>query len=328
MNIKEIEKPYCVKTVYVHLTRACNLRCSYCYFAAGEAMKLELSPNEFSLLFKEILSLAAKKVVFTGGEPLLRTDLFDIALAFREADPSRQIRLCIVSNGILIDARRAYRIAQVFDEVRISVDGPLEVNDKLRGKGVFQGAMKAIHYLRSAGAHSSVSITVTAVNLPYLSDFLSFLFQEKLVTEFHLAPFRPVGRGAEHSDFVCSWREAQLAVADFWRSHFGAPSRLGEADAYKLVGCGNCGIGSYINIHPDGSVYPCHVLSVPEFFLGNVRQTKLLDIVWESSTLKRLRDLDFKHLTRSSERLKQLLNNAICLGEVYRDAPEEFEKFK
>lgn len=291
-------------------------------------MELELSPSEIRPLFEQILLLAPQKVVFTGGEPLLRMDLFDIALAFRELDPNKQIRLCLVSNGTLIDARTGYQIAQVFDEVRISVDGPIEVNDKTRGKGAFQGAMKAVQYLRSSDAHLCVSITVTAVNLPYLSQFLSFLLENKLVTEFHLASFRPVGRGAEHPDFLCSWRDAQFAVADFWRARFGAPSRLGGAHAYKLVGCGNCGIGAYINIYPDGSVYPCHVLSVPEFFLGNGRETTLLDIVRESSTLKRLRNLDFRHLTRSGECLKLLLNNAVCLGEVYRDAPEEFEEFK
>jgi len=115
-----------------------------------------------------------------------------------------------------------------------------------------------------------------------------------------------------------------LVVADFWRRHFGTPSRFTEApNNINLASCGNCGVGSYLNIFPDGSVYPCHVLSVPKFLLGNVRQTKLSAIVKDSATLKHLRTLDFSQLKGGSERLKQLLSNAVCHGEVYRDAPEE-----
>ncbi len=286
-------------------------------------MENELPLDELSALFKEIVPLTPRKVVLTGGEPLLRSDLFDIAHSFREVDPDKRVRLCLISNGVLIDKEKACLIAQVFDEVRISIDGPIEVNDRLRGNGAFDAAMKAIHCLKGAGAYPSVSITVTTENVPHLSAFLSFLLKG-VTTEFHLTPFRPVGRGAWRPDLDCPRQEARLAVVDFWQRHFGAPSRLTESVNTNLASCGNCGVGSYINILPDGSVYPCHVLSVPEFRLGNVRYTKLSAIVQESTLLKHLRSIDFTQLKEGSDRLKQLLSDAICLGEVYRDAPEEF----
>ena len=222
----------------------------------------------------------------------------------------------------------AYRIAQVVDEVRISIDGPREVTDRLRGCGAFDAALNAIHNLKGAGLYPSVSITVTTENVPHLSAFLSFLLEGDVTTEFRLTPFRPVGRGAHHPDLASSKQETQQAVVDFWQRHFGTPSRFTEStDTSNLASGGTCGVGNYINILPDGSVYPCHVLSVPKFLLGNVRHTTLSAIVHESTLLKHLHSLDFSQLKIGSDRLMHLLHSASCLGEVYRDAPEELLSF-
>jgi MoaA/NifB/PqqE/SkfB family radical SAM enzyme len=312
-----------VKTVYLHLTKRCNLNCVYCYFDAGEPMESELSLSELAPLFNDIVLLKSQKLVFTGGEPLLRSDIFDIAQLFRRIDTGKQTRLCLMSNGVLIDEPTALNIAQCFDEVRISVDGPEKVNDKLRGKGSFPKAMKAIHTLNSIGIYPGVSITVMRPNAGYLPAFLSFLYREKSVTEFHISPFRPFGRGNERAELVYPWRETQTLVAQFWQKHFGIPSQLKDTDRHTLKSCGNCGVGNYMNIHPDGAVYPCHVLSVHDFLLGNIRRISLVDIYRDSTSLRKLRELDFTKLAGASHHVKLLLENATCLGEVYRDAEEE-----
>jgi len=312
-----------VKTIYLHLTKQCNLSCICCYFDAGEPLPSELSLTEFGTLFKDIVLLKPQKLVFTGGEPLLRSDIFYIAHLFRRIDNERRTRLCLMSNGTLIDEPSALNIAQHFDEVRISVDGPEAVNDQVRGEGSFRRAMKAIHALNGVGMYPGVSITVMRPNADYLPSFLPFLLKEKSVTEFHLSPFRPVGRGAKHAELEYPRRGAQLLFAQFCEQYFGIPSRLREANDYALMSCGNCGIGSYININPDGDVYPCHVLSVHEFLMGNVRQSSLVDIYRGSVLLRQLRELDFAELAEASTRVKGLLGNAMCLGEVYREARQE-----
>ena len=124
MQKQKGKKQLRIKTIYLHLTHACNLCCTYCYFNAGKALKNELSLAELRLLLKEIVSLSPQKVVITGGEPLLRSDLYDIARAFRGIDSDKLIRLCLISNGLLIDTYQASLIAQTFDDVRISIDGP------------------------------------------------------------------------------------------------------------------------------------------------------------------------------------------------------------
>lgn len=313
-----------INNIYVHLTHACNRYCKYCYFDAKDALDNELSTRELCTLCEEIASIAPQKVVATGGEPLLREDLFEIATYFRKIDPEKQTLLCLISNGTLIDEKKAVHIAQVFDEVRISIDGPKEINDKLRGNGSFDVALKAIYNLKCAGIFPSINITVTSVNVPYLSTWLSFLLKEGIATQFHLAHFRPIGRGAAQPDFACSSIDTRMAIADFWQRQFGIVSSPDSLKKGTLANCGSCGAGKYVNILPDGSVYPCHVLSTPTFLLGNIRQKKLTTIIEQSTLLKKLRDIDFKHFKSASDRLKQVINNTACLGEVYRDAPEDF----
>jgi len=126
------------RTVYLHLTKRCNLDCQYCYFDAGQAMADGLSLKEFTRLFGDIVQLGLEKLVFTGGEPLLREDIFDIVSIFRQIDAARRTHLCLMSNGLLIDDEVAHGIARHLNEVRLSVDGPEAVIDRLRGRGSFQ----------------------------------------------------------------------------------------------------------------------------------------------------------------------------------------------
>ncbi len=59
-------------TIYFHVTKACNLRCAYCYFSAGDPMDKELSTEDALLVLKSASLLKPRRVVFTGGEPLER----------------------------------------------------------------------------------------------------------------------------------------------------------------------------------------------------------------------------------------------------------------
>jgi len=327
MVMRTLQQPDSMKskTVYLHLTKKCNLNCTYCYFNAGEAMESELSLDVLESLFRDVVLLRPQKLTFTGGEPLLRSDLFDIAQLFRSIDVDKQTNLCLISNGTLVTRENAIRIARAFDEIRISIDGPEDINDRLRGKGSYHKAMTAIQQLLEAGIHPSVSITVTVDNSSCLPSFLSFLLEEIFITDFHLTPFRPVGRGAQHPELAYPWNEARSLILQFWQKHFGTPSLLKKADDYTLRNCGTCGVGTYLNIHPNGDVYPCHVLSVTEFLLGNVKRSSLLDIYQNSPLFKRLRNLDFTTLFQTSEHLRLLLANAVCLGEVYRDNRQEID---
>ncbi len=314
-----------IKNIYIHITKLCNLNCKYCYFDAGKAMKKELHFSELLSLFKEIVLIEPKKVIFTGGEPLLRKDIFNLINNFRKMLNGKKVNLCLMSNGLLISNKIALKIVELFDEVRISIDGPPEVNDILRGAGSFNNALIAINNLKNAGTSPVVSITMTSLNLPMLKDFLSFLLDELFITRFHFSIIKPYGRNLDQPELQCSWEKAQQIISDFWQNRLIQSSSPENIRGPALISCSNCGIGNHINILPDGTVYPCHVLSEPRFFLGNIRKHKLSDIVSKSKTLNNLKSLDFAKLVKIDSNLKKSLQNTTCLGEVYQNNPEFFK---
>ena len=323
---KEIDKnKKSIKNIYIHVTKLCNLHCKYCYFNAGKAMKNELHSSELLSLFKEIVFIEPKKVIFTGGEPLLRKDIFCLVNNFHKMIDGKRINLCLISNGLLIDDKTALKIAELFDEVRISIDGPPEVNDILRGNGSFKNALNAINNLKNAGISPVASVTITSLNLPLMKDFLSFLLDELFITNIHLSILKPSGRNLDHPELKCSWEKVEQIISEFWQNRFIKSSLTENRKRPTLASCSSCGLGEYINILPDGAVYPCHVLSEPRFFLGNIREQKLSDIIYKSKTLVNLKNIDFKKLIKIDKNLKKLLQNATCMGEVYRDNPDFFK---
>jgi MoaA/NifB/PqqE/SkfB family radical SAM enzyme len=145
----------------------CNCRCVMC-----DIWKLtdvqEISAAELERHMADIERLRVEWVVFTGGEPLMHSDLFRLATLLR----ARGIRTTILSTGLLLE-RHAARIVESTDEVIVSLDGPAEVHDAIRRvPGAFERlaeGVRAIHRL-SPGYPIGARSTVQAGNAPHLRD--------------------------------------------------------------------------------------------------------------------------------------------------------------
>ena len=109
-----------------------------------------------------------QKVVFTGGEPLLRMDIMDQIRGLRDADPGHHVLRCLNTNGHLMTPELARNLVGLVDEVRVSVDALPERNDSLRGRGSFEAAMKALDDLHAVGFEPKALVTVTLISLPDL----------------------------------------------------------------------------------------------------------------------------------------------------------------
>jgi MoaA/NifB/PqqE/SkfB family radical SAM enzyme len=294
----------------VHVTRACNLRCAYCYLSAGTAHPDELSAAEYAAVWDQLVALRPRKVVFTGGEPLLRPDLVQLLVALRAADPQHHVRRCLNTNGHLVTSELAERLVGLADEVRVSVDALADRNDAQRGPGSFGAAMAALECLHGFGFEPKALVTVTEHSLPDLEDLLCLL-HERRIDQVKLNGLRPIGRGRRMSSGV-DRAEVDAAVRRAWSRCY--PDRPPPPMGEPTTGAG-CGVGRFLNIMPNGDVFPCHALTSREFRCGNVRRTSIHSICRRGGPLDRLASLDPSELRRQAPALAAAGWRG-CLGDL------------
>jgi len=311
----ELPETVALKNVFLHVTKACNLRCAYCYFSASQPLPDEMTTEEFTRLWPEMVALRPQKVVFTGGEPLLRADILELLGGLRAADAEHHVLRCLNTNGHLVTPELARALVGLADEVRVSLDALPERNDALRGEGNFEKAMRALECYYAVGFEPKVLVTITAMSLPDLEELLCLLIEKK-ITRINLNGFRPIGRGAGHWEWRARPEEIRQAVRRAWERCY--PDQPAPPEPPQPEAQSHCGVGSFLNIMPNGDVFPCHVLTEREFRCGNVREQSLLEICRSHRLLGQLQGLDFQALAREDERVAGLIQPGTCLGNIYR----------
>jgi 12,18-didecarboxysiroheme deacetylase len=157
-----------------NVTRRCNLRCLHCYARAVQhGVEKELSHEEGLNLIDDLAAFGVPVILFSGGEPLRRDDLVELA---RYA-VDKGIRAVVSTNGTLITHDKAEELKQIgLSYVGVSLDGTEAVNDRFRGrKGVFQDALAGIRNCQEVGLKVGLRFTVNrmnAVEIPYIFSFL------------------------------------------------------------------------------------------------------------------------------------------------------------
>lgn len=176
-------------------TRGCNLHCVHCYAGADDdkARVGELTTDEAKAFIRDLAEFNVPVVLFSGGEPLVRKDLFELAHFVKELG----IRPVLSTNGTLITDERADRIQEVgFAEVGISIDGVRETNDRLRAKeGAFDAALEASRRCVARGQRVSLRFTINRHNYQDVPAIFDLVEREHIdrVCFYHLAY---AGRGS------------------------------------------------------------------------------------------------------------------------------------
>ncbi len=175
-------------------TRRCNLSCVHCYSqSADRDYPDELSTDEGYALLEDLAEFGAPVVLFSGGEPLLRHDLFQLIIRAT----SLKMRAVISTNGTLIDQSAAERFAQLgLSYVGVSLDGIRKTNDKFRGrKGAYKAAVQAIRHCRQAGVKVGLRFTINKRNVADIPQIFDLLVEEDIprVCFYHLVY---AGRGS------------------------------------------------------------------------------------------------------------------------------------
>lgn len=306
----------CLRSVFLHVTKACNLRCAPCYFSAREPMPGEMTTGDFADLWPQLAALRPVKVVFTGGEPLLRADILELLRGLKGSDPEHHVLRCLNTNGHLASPELARNLVGLADEVRVSLDGLRERNDAIRGRGNFDTALRALEFFYDAGFEPKVLVTITAMNVADLEELICLLVR-KGFTRISLNNFRPMGRGKGRCDWRADAERVQGALSRAWeRCYPDEPPPPQHIEQEQTT----CGVGRFLNILPDGDVFPCHVLTSPEFLCGNVREKSLVEICRTKGLLGRLAALDFRELAKAHASLSELASPGTCMGTVYPGA--------
>ena len=171
-----------------NVTRRCNLHCMHCYSdSRDQDYADELTTAEGRALLDDLAAFGVPAVLFSGGEPMTRPDLFELVSHARE----RGLRCVLSTNGTLIDGDAARRIvAAGFSYVGISFDGIAGRHDKVRGKlGAYAASLRALRLLRDLGVRVGLRFTVHRKNVDQLPAIFDLLEQENIdrCCVYHLA---------------------------------------------------------------------------------------------------------------------------------------------
>lgn len=176
-----------------NLIRRCNLTCKHCYaLSADKEFQGELSFFEIMAVMRDLKDFGVPALILSGGEPLLRPDIFDIAAGAREMG----FYVGLSTNGTLIDDAMADRIeAARFNYVGISIDGIGKVHDAFRRlEGAFDKSMGGIRRCHERGVKVGLRYTMTQTNCDQLPAILDLMNAEQ-VDKFYFSHLNYAGRG-------------------------------------------------------------------------------------------------------------------------------------
>lgn len=294
--------------VFWELTNACNLKCVHCRACPAEQRSPEeLTTEESKKLIDQISSFSAPAIVLSGGEPLVRPDVFEIA----EYGVSKGLRMLLATNGTTVTPEIAQKISDVgIKRVSVSLDGAnAETHDSFRRiPGAFKCTLEGIENLKRVGMPFQINTSVAKHNVDQLPDILELAIGLGAVA-LHIFLLVPTGCGKEIADDemiepaeyerVLNWfydrsKDERIALKATCAPHYFrivrqrakaegiAPPTSGHGHESMTKGC--LAGSAVCFVSHKGDVYPCGYLQVSA---GNVRQQHFKEI-WDSSEVFKL----------------------------------------
>jgi 12,18-didecarboxysiroheme deacetylase len=193
-----------------NITRRCNLKCLHCYaHARNIPFDNELTTREGKKLIDDLAGFGVPVLLISGGEPLARKDLPELAAYAVE----KGMRAVISTNGTLITPQMAGTLKNIgLSYVGISLDGMEEINDRFRGvKGAFRSALKGIENCKKAGIKVGLRFTINKINVGEIPDLFKLIEENDIprICFYHLVY---AGRGSKLVEEDLSHEESRRAV--------------------------------------------------------------------------------------------------------------------
>lgn len=282
-------------------TNKCNMYCEHCYREAGAEAKDELNTTEGKALLDEIHKAGFKIIIFSGGEPLVRPDIYELV----EYASKIGLRAVLGSNGTLITPEVARKLKDVGAKgVGISLDSlHSKKHDEFRNyEGGFEGAVAGMKNCRQAKLPFQVHTTVMKWNMNEILDITDFAVSMGAVAH-HTFFLVPTGRGSNIEkqslnpkeyeqllkDIMLKQKEVSILLKPTCAPEF---MMIAKKMGIKTRFSRGCLAGtSYCIISPIGDVQPCAYLNLP---VGNIRDIPFSEIWNNNPILQELRTLDYK----------------------------------
>jgi SynChlorMet cassette radical SAM/SPASM protein ScmE len=300
------------KSIGISITGKCNLKCNYCFYN-NEMEGLRDLPTATWLKFFETLGkIGIMDVSLTGGEALLRPDIFELI----DGIIANRMRYNLLSNGTLIDEKLLKKFEQGkrrLDYIQVSIDGSNAAIHNQSRPGSFNKALYGLKLLKEARFPVTVRMTINRHNLGDLENIAKLLLEDIGLNSFATNEAMPIGSSCRSdAGMSLSSKEKMAAMATIGRLQRRYPGRLkaqagpqakrkmyaemvharrtGQKPRTWTMGhLTSCGcVFSKIDILHDGSIVPCCML--PGLVMGNICSESLLDIWYHHPTMIALRE--------------------------------------
>ena len=310
----------------------CNLSCTYCFYHqrptdpyAGIS-KHRMSDEVLASFIQQFMALDdSVSFCWQGGEPMLAgLDFYERMVSYQKkyGFPGQIVSNSLQTNGVLVDSGWAGFFRQYNVFVGTSLDGPGEIHDKYRqypaGKGSFAKVEQAIDILREYSVEFNILSVVSQANVRKAREVFNFFLSqglpylqfipcaeveesEKKLTPFAINPqeYEAFLKELFEVWFDACWSETPLGGRGESRARVSIRFFDNILSAYVGRGAESCEFkkecGEYIVVEYNGDVYPCDFLVEREFYLGNLLERPLADIIESEkfNTFKRLKSKDY-----------------------------------
>ncbi len=295
--------------VQFHLTERCNLSCRHCYQSvAVSEMNYEEVCGAVAEVKRTVQGWAvdhdidvSPSVHFTGGEPLVREDLFAV-LGYASGCG---FSVSLMTNGTLVDEAGARRIGEArVNDVQVSLDGAEEAHDSLRGRGAYRRALDGVRNLVAEGIDTNINVTVTRRNMNQIGELIQ-VAEELGARGIAFSRLVPSGRGkglmaeALSHDEVgyfydgLRWHRENSKIAVGSRDPLATIADIDVDIPQTELPVGGCAAGIFgVTITADGTIMPCRRMDLP---IGNIKKDSFRELWVESPVLVALRSRESYH---------------------------------
>ncbi|MBP1910495.1 heme b synthase [Methanolobus bombayensis] len=310
-------------------TAGCNLSCKHCRGSSTEKKpEGELTTEEALHFVDEIREMGNPILILSGGEPLVRDDIFEIAKYATE----KGLRVAMATNGTLVTPEMADKIKSVgIQRVSISLDGAnSQTHDDFRCMpGAFDGAIKGIENLKDAGIGFQINPTITKRTIDEIPGILE-MAKELDADALHIFLLVPTGRGKElendeippvEYERILNWfydrqKDAGIQLKATCAPHYFRIMRQRaekegieisvNTHGYEAMTKGCLGGTGFCFVSSTGDVFPCGYLPA---LAGNIKEQSFKDI-WENSKVFN----DLRDVSKLKGKCGRCEYNTVCGG--------------